>query len=114
MDNSQPALAELTPLQDRAIRRFEYDRQFYLRVHVEAGKRRLLDENLAMDKSLQDVMLEFQTQDEEKYSDDAIVRGATYLGRDILGIFYNSASVPEQESLKAGVRRIIAAVNEES
>lgn len=112
--NHPPLFPEITPLEDRAIRRFEHDKQFFDRVHVGAQRRRELNPELEMSTSLQDVMREFQAQDEEKHSDEAIVRGAFYLGNELLGSPYALAPIPQQEGLKAGVRRLLAAVEWQS
>ena len=111
MDNTtQPVIPAITPLEDRAIRRFEHDNEFHSRVHAEAQRRRELTTDLEINIALQDAMRELQSQDEAKHSDEAIVRGAFYLGNELLGIPYAIASIPEQEALKAGVRRLLAAV----
>ena len=44
------------------------------------------------------------------HDDEAIVRGACFLGLDLMGIPYVLASVPEQEGLKAAVRHIMVLV----
>jgi hypothetical protein len=105
------AIPEITPLEDRAIRRFEHDREFFDRVHVEADNRRQKTSGLEVHTALQDAMRDFQAADEEKYGDDAIIRGARYVGNELLGVPYALASIPEQEGLKAAVRRVIQAVD---
>lgn len=106
MENTQQALPEITPLEERAIKRFEYDLRFHQRVQNEAARRRELDPDLPLHTALQDVMREFQSQDEVEYPDDAIVRGAASMG-ELLGINYATTSVIRQEGLKIGVRRLL-------
>jgi hypothetical protein len=115
---SNPVLPEITPLEDRAIRRFEHDRQFHLRCYARAKQLEgIRQENEPLDyrddltRRLHDAMRELQAADEKVHSDEAIVRGARYLGNELMGMPYAMASVPEQEGLKAGVRRLLAAVN---
>jgi hypothetical protein len=55
-------------------------------------------------------MTALQEADEAVHDDAAIVRGARYLGGELLGLNYDLADVPQQEGLKAGVRRLLAAV----
>jgi hypothetical protein len=100
------ALPQITPLQERAIKRFEYDILFHSRVQAEATRRREIDPSLAIHTSLQDVMVEFQSQDEVEYPDEAIVRGATSMGQ-LIGVDYPAASVKRQEALKIGVRHLL-------
>jgi hypothetical protein len=114
---SSPALPEITPLEDRAIRRFEHDRQFHLRCYARAkqleGIRQEtepLDYRDDLARRLQDAMRELQAADEAVHDDESIVRGARYIGGELLGIVYATASVPEQEALKAAARRVLAAV----
>ncbi|ACL42224.1 conserved hypothetical protein (plasmid) [Pseudarthrobacter chlorophenolicus A6] len=111
------ALREITPLEERAVRRFEHDRQFHLRCYARAkqleGIRQEsepLDYAGDLSRRLQDAMRELQAEDEAIHDDDSIVRGARYIGDELLGIFYATASVPEQEALKAATRRVLAAV----
>lgn len=114
---ANPALPEITPLEDRAVRRFEFDRQFHLRCYARAkqleGIRQEADpvdytEDLT--RRLQDAMRELQAEDEAVHDDESIVRGARYLGNELMGMPYAMASVPEQEGLKAAARRFLAAV----
>lgn len=110
---TSPVIPEITPLQERAIRRFEYDRDFHLRVYAAAHALELTPTGKGTDLSdrLRDAMTSLQEADEKVHSDEAIVRGARYLGGELLGLPYALATVPEQEGLKAGVRRLLAAVN---
>lgn len=100
------ALPTITPLEERAIKRFEYDFLFHQRVQAEAARRRDADPTLAVHAALQDVMRDFQSQDEVEYPDDAIVRGATSMGQ-IIGVDYATASPVRQEALKVGVRHLL-------
>lgn len=106
MDITQSALPKITPLEERAIKRFEYDLRFHQRVQNEAARRREVDPDLPLHIALQDVMREFQSQDEVEYPDDAIVRGAASMG-ELMGINYATTSVTRQEALKLGVRRVL-------
>lgn len=110
-------LPEATPLEERAVRRFEYDRQFHLRCYARAKQVegiRQATEPLAypadLARRLQDAMRELQAEDEALHDDESIVRGARYIGNELLGILYETATVPEQEGLKAAARRVLAAV----
>lgn len=114
---TNPALPEITPLEDRAIRRFEFDRQFHLRCYARAkqleGIRQVtdpLDYREDLTRRLQDAMRELQAEDEAVHDDESIVRGARYLGNELMGMPYAMASVAEQEALKAAARRFLAAV----
>jgi hypothetical protein len=104
-------LPEITPLDDRAIRRFEHDRQFHVRCYARA---RRLEQTTQPDddlsKRLQDAMRELQAEDEAVHDDESIVRGARYIGSELLGIHYATAPIPQQEGLKAATRRVLAAV----
>ncbi|MET4143862.1 hypothetical protein [Arthrobacter sp. UYCo732] len=114
--NTNPALPEITPLEERAVRRFEHDRDFHLRCYVRAKQLEGLLPEVPGDYSsdlgirLQHAMRELQTVDEAIHDDNAIVRGARYIGGSLLGLPYDLASVPEQEGLKAAARRVLAAV----
>lgn len=110
-------LPEITPLEDRAIRRFEHDREFYLRCYARAkqleGIRQAtepLDYPADLSRRLQDAIRELQAEDEAVHDDASIVRGARYIGNELLGILYETAPVPQQEGLKAAARRVLAAV----
>lgn len=103
-------LPEITPLEDRAIRRFEYDRDFYTRCYAKANQLQETPPNDDLGKRLQDAMRELQTADETIHDDASIVRGARYIGGSLLGLPYDLASVPEQEGLKAAARQVLAAV----
>lgn len=112
-----PTLPELTPLEERAIRRFDHDRQFHLRCYAKAkqleGIRQEtepLDYADDLTRRLQDAMRALQAEDEAHHDDESIVRGARYIGHELLGIIYATASIPEQEGLKAAARRVLAAV----
>jgi hypothetical protein len=114
---SNPAIPAITPLEDRAIRRFEHDRQFHLRCYARAKQlegiqqaSEPLDYPSDLARRLQQAMRELQAADEADHDDDAIVRGARYIGSELLGIHYTTASVPQQEALKAAARRVLAAV----
>lgn len=114
---SNPTPPELTPLEARAIRRFEHDRQFHLRCYTRAKQLEgLRQESESLDyagdlsRRLQDAMRELQAEDELVHDDESIVRGARYIGHELLGIIYATASIPEQEGLKAAARRVLAAV----
>lgn len=111
---ANPEIPEISPLEDRAIRRFEHDREFHLRCYAKAKQLEATQPDDDLGKRLQDAMRALQETDESLVSDEAIVRGARYLGGNILGITYTLASIPEQEGLKAGVRRLLAAVNGDS
>jgi hypothetical protein len=110
-------LPEITPLEERAIRRFEHDRQFHLRCYSRAkqleGIRQEaepLDYTGDLSRRLQDAMRELQAEDEAVHDDESIVRGARYIGSELLGIHYATAPIPQQEGLKAATRRVLAAV----
>ena len=109
-----PEIPEISPLEDRAIRRFEHDREFHLRCYAKAKQLEATQPDDDLGKRLQDAMRALQETAESLVSDEAIVRAARYLGANILGITYTLASIPEQEGLKAGVRRLLAAVNGDS
>lgn len=112
--SANPEIPEITPLEDRAIRRFEHDREFHLRCYAKAKQLEATQPDDDLGKRLQDALRALQEADESLVSDEAVVRGARYLGWNILGITYSLATVPEQEGLKAGVRRLLAAVNGDS
>lgn len=114
---TNPILPEITPLEDRAIRRFEHDRDFHLRCYVRAKQLEGLqaeetpaDYSSDLGNRLQHAMRELQVADELIHDDDSIVRGARYIGGSLLGLPYDLASVPEREGLKAAARRVLAAV----
>jgi len=54
-------------------------------------------------------MRALQAADEAVMDDAVLTRGARYLGT-ITGVRYDDVSVPFQESLKAGVRGLLAAM----
>ncbi|HEX9227581.1 MAG TPA: hypothetical protein VF885_13135 [Arthrobacter sp.] len=101
-------IPEITPLEDRAIRRFEHDRGFYERCYAKARELKEDRPDDALGKRLQDAMRALQEDDETVHDDASIVRAATYLGNDLMGIRYPIASVQEQEALKTAVRNILA------
>lgn len=107
---ANPILPEITPLEDRAIRRFEHDRDFYLKCYVQAKKLEATQPDDYIDKRLRDAMRMLQEADEAIHDDASIVRGARYIGGSLLGLPYDLASAPEQEGLKAAARRVLAAV----
>jgi hypothetical protein len=114
---TEPVIPEITPLEERAIRRFEHDRQFHVRCYARAkqleGIRQEtepLDYAGDLSRRLQDAMRELQTEDEAVHDDESIVRGARYIGNELLGILYQTAPIPQQEGLKAAARRVLAAV----
>ncbi len=111
------SLPKATPLEEHTGRRFEYDRQFHLRCYARAkqleGIRQAtepLDYPTDLRRRLQDAMRELQAEDEAVHDDESIVRGARYIGNELLGILYETASIPEQEGLKAAARGVLAAV----
>lgn len=110
---TNPVIPEITPLQERAIRRFEHDREFHIRCYTTAHALEATAHDAVTDLAsrLRDAMTALQEADEKVHSDEAIVRGARYLGGELLGVPYDLATVPGQEGLKAGVRRLLAAVN---
>lgn len=105
-------IPEITPLQERAIRRFEHDRDFHIRCYTTAHALEATVHDAATDLAarLRDAMTALQEADEALVSDEAIVRGARCLGLNIVGLPYDLATEAEQEGLKAGVRQILAAV----
>lgn len=105
-----PSIPVITPLEERAIRRFEFGCVFNQRCQAKAHQLKATQPDDAIDKRLQDAMRELQTADELILDDEAIVRGACFLGLDLMGIPYVLASVPEQEGLKAAVRHIMVLV----
>jgi hypothetical protein len=107
---SSPAIPEITPLEDRAIRRFEFDRVFHERCRAKAHQLKATHPDADLDKRLQDAMRELQEADEAIHDDASIVRGARYLGNELMGIPYAVASVPEQEALKTAIRNILGHV----
>lgn len=107
---SSPAIPEITPLEDRAIRRFEFDRVFHERCQAKAHQLKVTQPDDDLSKRLQDAMRELQGADEAVHDDASIVRGARYLGNELMGIPYALASVPEQEALKTAVRNILGHV----
>lgn len=109
---ANPSLPEITPLQERAIRRFEHDRDFYIRCYSAAHALELTPHDAATDLAvrLRTAMTALQEADEAVHDEESIVRGATYIGNELLGVFYATASVPEQEGLKAAARRVLVAV----
>lgn len=107
---SNPVAPEITPLEDRAIRRFEFDRDFYEQCYAKAKQLKESQPDDDLGKRLQDAMRTLQAADESLVSDEAIIRGAHYLGNELMGMPYALATVPQQEGLKAGVRRLLAAV----
>jgi len=108
-----PAIPEITPLEDRAIRRFEFDLVFHERCRAKAHDLKETQPDDSLGKRLQDAMRELQGADEAIYDDAAVVRGARYLGNELMGIPYSLASVPEQEGLKSAVRHILILVENE-
>lgn len=109
-----PPIPEITPLQDRAIRRFEHDRDFHLRCYsaARALEPTALDAASDLAARLRDAMTALQEADEEIHDDASVVRGARYLGNELMGIPYDRASDPEREALKAAVRRVLSAVGD--
>jgi hypothetical protein len=105
-----PVIPEITPLEDRAIRRFEFDRVFHERCRAKAHQLKTTQPGDDLSKRLQDAMRELQGVDEAVHDDASIVRGARYLGNELMGIPYALASVPEQEALKTAVRNILGHV----
>ncbi len=111
---TNPGLPEITPLQERAIRRFEHDRDFYNRVYAAAHALELTPagEGKELPDRLRDAMTALQEADEQVLSDAAITNGARYIGESLLGLNFDTATVAEQEGMKAGVRRVLAAAKE--
>lgn len=105
-----PLFPEITPLETRAIKRFEFDRDFFERCHAKAREMEAMNPGGELNTRLQNAMRDLQAADEEVHDDASIVRGARYLGGELMGLPYDLATVPEQEGLKAGVRRLLAAV----
>jgi hypothetical protein len=97
---------ELTPLEERAIRRFEHDRTFRERCQEVAGG--LVRDQPGADpvERLQHAIRVLQGADEAMLDDERLTRGARYLGT-ITGVRYDDASVPFQESLKTAVRSLL-------
>lgn len=106
---TNPILPEISPLEDRAIRRFEYDLEFHVRCHTKAKQLETAHPNDELGRRLQDAMRELQAADEAIHDEASIVRGAKYLG-ELFGVVFPTASVARQEGLKAAVRRVLAAV----
>jgi hypothetical protein len=104
------SLPEITPLEKRAILRFQYDLEFHNQCHAAAGELLKISPDCPLDARLRDSMRAIQGADESLVSDEAIVRGARYLGGELLGLPYALATEAEKEGLKAGVRRLLAAV----
>ena len=111
---TNPEIPAITPLEERAILRFEHDREFHLRCYAKAKQLEVTQPDDDLGKRLQDAMRALQEADEVVHDDASIVRGARYLGGELLGLRYDLATVPQQEGLKAGVRRLLAAVNGDS
>ncbi|GAA4033068.1 hypothetical protein GCM10023063_15600 [Arthrobacter methylotrophus] len=107
---TRPVITALTPLEERAILRFEFDQVFHQRCQAKAHQLTTTQPDDPIAKRLQDAMRELQTADEQIHDEEAIVRAANFLGLDLMGIPYVMASVPEKEGLKAAVRRILALV----
>jgi len=105
-----PVIPEITPLEDRAIRRFEFDLVFHERCRAKAHQLKRTQPDDDLGKRLQDAMRELQEADEQIHSDASIVRGARYLGNELMGMPYALASVQEQEALKTAVRNILGHV----
>jgi hypothetical protein len=103
-------IPEITPLEDRAIRRFQYDTEFRKQCYAAAEELLKISPDAELGTRLQDSMRAIQGADESLVNDDAIVRGAHYLGNELLGLPYAFATEAEKEGLKAGVRRLLAAV----
>jgi hypothetical protein len=107
---SHPAVPEITPLENRAILRFEFDRVFHERCRAKAHQLKDTQPDDNLGKRLQDAMRELQAADEAIHDDASIVRGARYLGNELMGIPYAMASAAEQEALKAAVRLLLVHV----
>jgi hypothetical protein len=105
-----PSIPVITPLEERAVLRFEFDHVFHQRCQARAHQLRATQPDDAIAKRLQDAMRELQAADELVHDDESIVRAARFLGLDLMGIPYHLASVPEQEGLKAAVRHIMGLV----
>jgi hypothetical protein len=103
-------IPEITPLEKRAILRFQYDAEFHKQCYAAADELLKISPDAELNTRLQDAMRAIQGADESLVSDEAIVRGARYLGGELLGLPYALASEAEKEGLKAGVRRLLAAV----
>ena len=107
-------LPTITPLEERAILRFQYDLDFHKQVYAAAEELLKISPDAPLGTRLQDSMRAIQGADESLISDEAIVRGARYLGGELLGLPYAFATEAEKEGLKAGVRRLLTAVKGES
>jgi hypothetical protein len=108
------ALPTITPLERRAILRFQYDLEFHKQCYTAAEELLKISPDAELGTRLQNSMRAIQGADESLVSDEAIVRGAHYLGGELLGLPYALATEAEKEGLKAGVRRLLAAVKGDS
>lgn len=104
---TNPAIPEITPLEDRAIRRFEL---FHIRCYAKAKQLEQTQPDDDLGKRLQDAMRALQEADETFHDDASIVRGARYIGLNLIGTPYDLATAAEQEGLKAAARQVLAAV----
>lgn len=106
-----PLLPEITPLQDRAVRRFEHDSEFHNRVYAAAHALEMTPagEGKELPDLLRDAMTALQEADEQVLSDAQVTEGARYVRKSLLGLNFDTATVAEQEGMKAGVRRVFAA-----
>ncbi|APX04228.1 hypothetical protein BWQ92_00315 [Arthrobacter sp. QXT-31] len=114
MDSSsplpRPVPTEITPLEERAVLRFQYDLDFHKRVQAAAEELLAEHPDDPLYIRLPDAMRSLQQQDEAVVSDDQITAGTRYLA-DILGLPYAVIQDKEREGLKAGVHGLLAAVN---